>query len=208
MELNKIFIFENLDKKELDEIEKISSIKKFNKDNILFYEGDESKYLYILLKGKIKLYKVMAQDRELVLKFFHENEFIAEVANFEEINYPATAQAATDIEVLRIDFASFKTQIYHNPKLSFMIMKSLIKKIRNLENVLSMNLVLDSKQRVARYIYNNLDNFFVTKNVKIAELLNITPETLSRILRVFKDEKIIDTKNKTIDIKALKNYIL
>jgi CRP/FNR family transcriptional regulator len=208
MELNKIFIFENLEKEELDEIEKISSIKKFNKDNIVFYEGDESKYLYFLLKGNIKLYKVMAQDRELVLKVFNKNEFIAEVANFEEINYPATAQAINDIEVLRIDFASFKSQIYNNPKLSFMIMKSLIKKIRNLENVLSMNLVLDSKQRVARYIYNNIDEFFKTKNVKIAEILNITPETLSRILRVFKDEKIIDTKNKTINVEGLKNYII
>jgi CRP/FNR family transcriptional regulator len=87
-------------------------------------------------------------------------------------------------------------------------MKSLIKKIRNLENVLSMNLVLDSKQRVARYIYNNIDEFFKTKNVKIAEILNITPETLSRILRVFKDEKIIDTKNKTINVEGLKNYII
>jgi len=208
MELKKIYLFESLNEEEIKDIENISTIIKLNKDNILFYEGDESKYLYILLSGEIKLYKVMPQDRELVLKYFYNNEIIAEVANFEEIAYPATAQATKECEVLRIDFASFKKQILNNTELSFMIMKSLIKKIRNLENVVSMNLVQDTKQRVASYIYKNSDSFFKTKNIKIAETLNMSPETLSRILRVFKDEKIIDTKNKTIDIKLLKTYIL
>lgn len=207
MELNKIYLFENLNDEEIKGIEEISSIQKLNKDNILFYEGDESKYLYILLKGEVKLYKVMPQDRELVLKHFHDNEFIAEVANFEEINYPATAQAITKCEVLRIDFKAFKNQILNNSKLSYVIMKSLIKKIRNLENIVSMNLVSDTKQRVARYIYKNSDEFFKTKNIKVAEILNMTPETLSRILRVFKDEGLIDTKNKKIDLNGLKNYI-
>ena len=35
------------------------------------------------------------------MKYFHSNELIAEVANFEGIPYPATAQAFTDLEVLR-----------------------------------------------------------------------------------------------------------
>ena len=35
------------------------------------------------------------------MKYFHPNEFIAEVANFENIPYPATAQAFTDTEVLK-----------------------------------------------------------------------------------------------------------
>ncbi|XPV68078.1 MAG: Crp/Fnr family transcriptional regulator [Halarcobacter sp.] len=207
MELNKIYLFEDLEEKEIKEIEKIASIKNFNKDNILFYEGDESKYLYILLEGEVKLYKVMSQDRELVLKHFYKNEFIAEVANFEGIDYPATAQAITDIKVLRIEFASFKEQVLNNPKLSFMIMKSLIKKIRNLENVVSTNLILDTKQRVANYIYKNSDDFFNTKNIKIAQVLNMTPETLSRVLRIFKDEGIINMKNKTINLELLKNYL-
>merc|ERR1711879_255044 len=158
----------------------ISVIEKLNKKNILFYEGEEPKYMYVLLKGIIKLYKVTSIDKELVLKYFHENELIAEVANFEEITYPATAQAFTDIEVLKIDFRKFKDEILSNPTLSFMLTKSLIKKIRNLENLVSMHLVLDSKERVAKYIYDNEEDFFKTKNILIAEILNITPETLSR----------------------------
>lgn len=206
MELKNIYLFEGLENETLKKIEDISVIEKLNKKNILFYEGEEPKYMYVLLKGIIKLYKVTSIDKELVLKYFHENELIAEVANFEEITYPATAQAFTDIEVLKIDFKKFKDEILSNPTLSFMLTKSLIKKIRNLENLVSMHLVLDSKERVAKYIYDNEEDFFKTKNILIAEILNITPETLSRILRVFKDEELINTKEKRINKDGLKAY--
>ena len=145
-------------------------------------------------------------NKELILKYFRENELIAEVANFEEINYPATALAFTDIEVIKVDFALLKEIIFEKPELSYKIMTSLIKKIKNLENVISNQIVLDSNERVAKYIYEHGETFFSTKNVIIAEMLNISAETLSRILRVFKDENIIDSSKKTIDKNRLKNY--
>jgi CRP/FNR family transcriptional regulator len=138
-----------------------------------------------------------------VLKYFHENELIGEVANFEEIPYPATAKAYSNIEILKIDFVKLKAIIIQNPSLSFNIQTSLIKKIKNLENIISTNLVLDSKERVAKYIYNHLDTFFITKNIEIAEILGVSPETLSRILKFFKDHDIIDIKTKKIDKEAL-----
>lgn len=206
MKLNEIFLFENLDNETMKKIESISSVLKLNKGNILFYEGDESEYMYILISGIVKLYKVTSVDKELVLKYFHKNEFIAEVANFEEITYPATAQAFTDAEVLKIDFKQLKEELLSNPNLTYILMKSLITKVRNLENFVSMNMVLDSKERVAKYIYDNSEEFFNTKNVLIAEILNITPETLSRILRVFKNEGLIDLENKKANKEGLGSY--
>ena len=152
-----------------------------------------------MVSGIIKLYKVSTNDKEIILKYFHPGELIAEVANFEHMLYPATAKAFTDIEILKIDFEKLKKIIYSNPDLAFKIQSSLIKKIKNLEQVISTHLVLDAKERIAKYIYDNPKDFFKTKKIEIAEILNITPETLSRILRVFKNDNLIDTKAKTID---------
>ena len=113
--------------------------------------------------------------------------------------YPATAKAFTDVAILKIDFEKLKKIIYSNADLMFKVQSSLIKKIKNLEKVISTHLVLDAKERIAQYIYDNPKDFFNTKNIVIAEILNITPETLSRILRVFKNKNLIDTKTKTID---------
>ena len=181
----------------------INYIKEFTfestlkKDSILFYEGEESKYLYLLVSGIVKLYKTSSTNKKIVLKYFHSQELIAEVANFEKMPYPATAEAFTDIIYLKIDFQKLKKYIFLNPELSFKIQISLIQKIKNLEHVISSDLVLDAKERVAKYICENKNNFFNQKNIEIAEILNITPETLSRILKYFRQNGLIDIKSKT-----------
>lgn len=131
---------------------------------------------------------------------------IGEVANFEQIPYPATAQAFTDVKFLKIDFEKLKKILYSNPDLSFKMQTSLIKKIKNLEHIISSDLVLDTKERVARYIYENPVDFFKQKNIDIAEILNITPETLSRILKFFKNNELINMQDKTIDSERLSSY--
>lgn len=199
IKLKNIVLFQDLDEETISKIEQFTVTTKLNKNNIVFYEGDDSKYLYLLVSGIVKLYKISTHDKEIILKYFHPNELIAEVANFEHIPYPATAKAFTDVELLKIDFDKLKEIIYTNPDLAFKIQTSLIKKIKNLEKVISTHLVLDAKERIAKYICDNPDNFFTTKNIEIAEILNITPETLSRILRSFKNDNLIDMKAKTID---------
>ncbi|MDD2448582.1 MAG: Crp/Fnr family transcriptional regulator [Sulfurimonas sp.] len=204
--LQNIDMFKELDEETLSKIEKLTTHHTIAKDNIVFYEGDDSKYLYLLAKGIIKLYKTSSSHKEIVLKYFHENELIGEVANFEKMPYPATAKAYSDVEVLKIDFKGLKEIIYSNPELSYIIQTSLIKKIKNLEVIISTNLVLDSKERVAKYMYNHSDSFFATKNILIAEILSVSPETLSRILKSFKDNGIIDMKAKKMDREALLEY--
>ncbi|WP_419770534.1 MAG: Crp/Fnr family transcriptional regulator [Candidatus Marinarcus sp.] len=201
-----IFLFSDLDETTLEKIKEFTFFEKLNKENILFYEGDESDYLYILTKGIIKLYKTASNNKEIILKYFQAGELIAEAASFQQIAYPATAEAFTPIEVLKIDFLKLKEIILTSPELCFKMNISLLKKIKNLENIISTHLVLDTKEKVAKYIYENDENFFSTKNVHIAQILNMTPETLSRTLKRFKDEHLIDIKNKKINKEALKAY--
>lgn len=208
MELKELFLFEDMSENLLDEIKKISSVVKLNKGNILFYEGDEPKYLHILAKGTLKLYKVTSSDKELIIKFFHENELIAEFANFENISYPATSEALTSCEVLKIDFQAFKKIMQTNVDITMKIQASLIKKIKNLENIISTHLILDTKQKVAKYIVEHNVDFFKTKNILIAQMLNMTPETLSRTLKVFKDNNLINISKKEINEEILKTYYM
>lgn len=206
IQLKNVVLFNNVDEETIKKIEGFAQEHKISKDHIVFYEGDESKYLYLLVSGVIKLYKTSSNHKEIVLKYFHENELIGEVANFEGIPYPATAKAYSDVEVMKIDFEKLKEIIFLNPNLAFNIQTSLIKKIKNLENIISTNLVLDSRERVAKYIYDHSKDFFETKNIEIAEILGVSPETLSRILKFFKDADIIDTKKKFINREALVEF--
>lgn len=204
--LKKVFLFENLPDDTLKSIERHCKLVSLKKDTIIFYEGDESRYLYLILEGKVKIYKILANNNELVLKYFKKDESIAEVAVFDGIDYPATAQSTTDVSLLKIDFYNLRELFLRNPNILLLMNASLIKKIRNLESILSRYLILDAKSRVIEYVLDSPDDFFTLKQHEVASLLNISPETLSRMLKPFKEDGIIDMKNKKVNIKRLALY--
>ncbi len=204
--LKSIPIFNKLNSNELLSMQEISSIKELKKDEILFYEGDESKTLHIVIDGEIEVYKVNSKGKEIILKEFKPFSFIAEVSNYNEINFPASAKATCPSTVLLVNFKEFEKKFLFHPTIAPVILKSMANKVMNLEKVISNNLILDASQRVAKYIYDNEECLNEIKHHKIAEYLNITPVTLSRILKRFKDEKLIETLNNkfTINKELLK----
>ncbi len=68
VDIQDIPMFSNLDKRFHQELKKSIYIKKFSKNSIVFYEGDESNYLYILLDGSIKLYKTSPKGNQIQIK--------------------------------------------------------------------------------------------------------------------------------------------
>lgn len=202
--LRNVYLLKDVCDETLKEIAKYTSYLKLSKDNILFYEGEDSNCLFLLTKGIVKFYKTSSNNKEIIIKYHYSNEFIAEVANFENIPYPATGKAFTEIEALKIDFKNLKHLLYSDANLALVIQTSLIKKIRNLENLILFNVVLTADERIAKYICDNTKEFFNTKRIIIAEILNITPETLSRRLKLFENDGLINYQKKSIDKEKLK----
>lgn len=202
--LQNVYLLKDVCDETLKEIAKYTSYVKIPKDNILFYEGEDSKCLYLLIKGIVKFYKTSSNNKEIIIKYYHSNEFIAEVSNLEHLPYPATGKSFTDIEVLKIDFGNLKHLLYSDANLALVIQTSLIKKIRNLENLILFDVVLTADERIAKYICDNTKEFFNTKRIIIAEILNITPETLSRRLKLFENDGLINYQKKSIDKEKLK----
>lgn len=60
---------------------------------------------------------------------------------------------------------------------------------------------LSAEARVAKLILESPEIFEILKHNQIASFLNITPETLSRVLSKLKDKKIISIEGKKIQIK-------
>ena len=80
-----IELFQELTKEEIKQLFKISSFKKYKKNNILFFEGDKPQQLFLLLDGIIKVYKVDAKGNEIILHFFQPQMLIAETAHMQRI---------------------------------------------------------------------------------------------------------------------------
>jgi CRP/FNR family transcriptional regulator len=199
-ELRDITFFENLSDEELEQLATISRKRKFSKGEVLFYEKDESRFLTLLTEGILKVYKTDPKNNEIVLHRFNPKSLVAEMAVFEGIPYPASAAFETDGEVIEIDFIKFKENFLCNPDIAFIFFKSLTQKIKYLEDVIALNIVLDSTARVAKYICQN-EEVLEMKYNQLAQYLHMTPETLSRVFKKFAKLGFIEKEGSSYKIK-------
>lgn len=190
--IRNISCFSKLTDAQLEKLKKISVIKKYKAKEILFYEGDEPTYLYVLLQGTLKVYKTNHKGQQIFLHQFYPGGLVAELANFENIPYPATAEFMSDSEVLRIDYQALEKDFFKNPEISFEIIKSLIAKHKILIDVIQKEVILTAEAKVAKFLLENEELFKTLKNTQVASILNLTPETLSRTLSKFKASGLIE----------------
>lgn len=208
--IDDFYFFNFLKEEEKTRLKEISIKKFFNKDEILFYKGDEPKYLHLLLKGIAKLYTYDHKDNEVVIHNLMAPSLIAEIVNYEDLRFPANCTFETNAEVLLIDYEKFKKEFLLKPEVSMFFIKSLTRKIKALESFINYNVSSNSIEKIAKFLYDNESILINLKQVKIAQLLNITPETFSRKLAKLKKEKIIQNDKgyiKILDYAKLKSYI-
>ena len=185
LKLQECYFFDKLNSDEIKELESISKKVSYTKGSILFYEKEEPDSLILLVEGVIKIYKTDLKNNEVIMRRFRATTLVAEMATFEEIPFPASASFETDGTVVMIDYQQFKKRFMDKPGIAYSIIKSLSRKVKNLEEVIDLNIVLDTTARLAKYLYENEAVLDELKNYQIAEDLHMTPETLSRTLKKF-----------------------
>lgn len=211
MNLSDDYAFFNfLESKDIERLKEISFKRSYKKGEILFYKGESPKYLHLLLKGIAKLYTHDYKDNEVIIHNLVAPSLIAEIANYDEINFLANCTFETNAEVLLIDYEKFKTEFLLKPKIAMFFIKSLTKKIRVLQNFIDYNIRLNSVEKIAKFLYQNESLLSNLKQVKIARILNLTPETFSRKLAQMKKDKIIENEQgfiRILDYDKLKSLI-
>ncbi len=206
-DIKSIPIFSKLDDKNIEALKQISHFKSYKSDEIVFYEGDLPKYLYILIHGVLRLYKTDNKGQEFYIHQFTPIAIIGELANFENIPFPASARFITKGIILKVEFQKLKEDFFCNPQVNMEIIRSLTNKIKILSRVIHKEMILTSEAKVARFIVHHKDLFATLKNTQIASVLNIAPETLSRILTKFKKLNLISI-NKYHNVTILDEAIL
>lgn len=200
--LKQFYFFENLDDKQLELLASFAKKKHYEKGSIVFYEKDTADTLMLLIEGTLKVYKTDLKNNEIVMHRFYPVSMIAEMAVLEGIPYPASASFETDGVIMEIDFQKFKKEFFHNPEVALVLFKSLSKKIKYLENVISLNIVLDSTARLAKFLYDNDGILKNLKHYQLADQLHMTPETLSRTFKKLIVLGLVEKNSSGYEIKS------
>ncbi len=202
-------IFAMLEKEDLKKISEDLLIKHYKKDSILFYEGERSEFLHILIQGDVKLYKTSPKGTQVQINRLSAPSLIAEFVCFEEESFPATCEFVTDGSVGLLHFKILYKYL-SIPAFSMTLIRSLTKKVLLLSSLLHQETILSSEAKIAHLMIKKYSIFNRLKNNEIASMLNITPETFSRIISRFKKEQIIHFENhklKILDQDKLYNIV-
>jgi len=205
IELQEIPMFADLDKKFHKELLDSIYKKKFTKKSIVFYEGDESDYFYILLEGTVRLYKTTPKGTEIQIRRMQAPNTIGEYACFEKEPFPATCEFITDGVMGLLHFDNVYKYL-NNKEFSLGIIKSLTSKVLILSSLVHKETVLSSEAKVADLMLDKISIFNRLRNNEIAGILNLTPETFSRIITKFKKESIVEVKKgdlRILNVEAL-----
>lgn len=208
-------LFQGLGPDHLAEVAMILTDHTVRRGEVIFSEGDPGVGFYVVVTGKVKIFKLSPDGKEQILHIFENREPFAEAAIFAGTPYPAHAVAMCKSRLFFFSRASFLELIRMKPDLAMNMMAALsmrLKKFANMIEALSLKevpgrlathlLLLSEQQNYTAEIQLNL-----AKN-HLASLLGTIPETLSRILSKMARKGLIESigpKVKILNFDALQD---
>lgn len=211
----KVSIFSILPEEELTEITDKIEIKKYKKNDMLFFEGDISDKLFLINKGKIKAFKYTKDGKEQIIYILAEGDFIGDMSLIKEGEFKFNAIAIEDSTISILTKSDFDTILLKNPRIALKILGVIHDRVASLENQIQRLGTKDIESRLAGLLLSLIKDFGTPKKdiveleiplsrEDMANYIGSTRETVSRKLSLLQDEGIINLiGNKKIIIKDL-----
>ena len=205
--MSRIPLFNGLPEDQLLAINQIAVEKKVNKGEAIFSEGDEGKGFYVVLEGRVKIYKVSAEGKEQILHIFGQGQPFGEVPVFAGQKFPANAQAIAKGRLLFFPRTAFVALITENPSLSLNLLAILSSKLREFTVQIENLSLKEMPARLASYLIYLADEQqsedAVTLGIskgQLASILGTIPETLSRIFAKLSGQDLIRVQGPKIEL--------
>ena len=119
--LRKTPLFASLTDKEMEALAGRVSKKCFERGALLFSEGEACRGLFLVASGKIRIFKLSPAGREQVLAVEGPGSSFAELPVFDGGNYPASASALENAEVLFISRKDFQNFCREHPDVALKV---------------------------------------------------------------------------------------
>ncbi len=149
--------------------------KTFDDKEVLFSEGDDRNYLFVLGKGTVLISKLSEDGEESLINILTSGEIFPHTGFFDDRPYPGTATVKKQAEVLLIPISSFERFVETHPHLAFRIIKEMSKKIYTLQKKLNEMLSMNVEERL-------LSTLKQMNHLSETELIHLTHQELGNIV--------------------------
>lgn len=204
--LAKVPLFQGLDQGQLQKLAAIVGDKTYRRGETIFSEGDEGIGFYVVIGGKVKIFKLSPEGKEQILHIFGSGEPFAEAAVFVGARFPAHAQTLETSRLFFFPRQAFICLIHENPALAMNMMAALSMRLKEFAHLIESLSLKEVPGRLAMHLLLLAEEqerdevrLDLTK-AHLASLLGTIPETLSRILTKMTKLELIATNGPLISI--------
>ncbi len=128
--LREIPLFNGLGEKELATLVDDFHLREYAKGEIIFRQGDTSRELYIVVKGKVRIFKISPSGDETSIQIFSNHDIIGEFATIDGQPRSATAKAIGRCALLAMAGERFVQHMREIPDLALGMTRLLAAKVR------------------------------------------------------------------------------
>ena len=206
-------IFSDLSESELKFLSERSVSKRYALGDLIFSEGDSCAGLYVVESGEVRIFKTSAGGREQVLTIEHAGSSVAELPVFDGGNYPASASAASECQLLFISRNDFRALCLEHPEVALKVLRMVGLRLRRLVGIIEELSFTTVRHRLAALLLRlarqagrrsgRAEFKIEASNQELASQIGTVRELVSRNLSRFQAEGLISMDGKNITVPDL-----
>ena len=196
-------LFQGLPKEDHEELATVVENRIFNQGELIFSEGDEGLAFYVVLSGRVKIFKLSMDGKEQILHILGPGEPVGEVAVFAGKSFPANAVALEDSRLFYFPMTAFVELIQKNPSIALNMLSILSQRLRRFTSMIENLSLKEVPGRLAAYLlylsesHQGADKLTLDiSKGQLSNLLGTIPETLSRILTKMSKAGLVKTEGR------------
>ena len=210
--LSHLPLFQSLTDEQLERIAGGTRELRLDKGNTLFSKGDLSDGFYVVIFGQVKLAIGSVQGNEKVVEIIAPQQSFGEAMMFLNRPYPVTAVALADSLLLHVARKAVEHLLADDPSFARGMLAGMSLRLHSLIKDVESYSMRSSAQRVIGYLLQQCaedeaqaaDINLPASKLVVASRLNLTPETLSRVLHDLGDNGLINVRGRTIHVPDLR----
>lgn len=203
--LKNIPLFAGLSDSDIEALQGISRVRECARGELLFSDGERAEGFFVVLDGKVKVYKLSAEGKERILHIVHPGGTFAEAAIFGNGLYPACAEPLLPSRLLFLPKEGFLELLTANSRIAINMIAGLSRFLRQFAQQIEELTFKDVPARLARYLLDLSKGRQASVELPIsksqlASNLGTVSETFSRTLRRLIDDDLIRVSGKRVEI--------
>lgn len=196
-------LFSNLIKEQIHDLCSISKFVRMKKGQTIYFANDESKRLYFLINGKIKISEVDGLGNEMIKDIILTGDLFGDIplTNF-QVSQEFAEILSSEVILCTFTMDEFEKLMQKHPSLALSFSKKMGEKLRKLEHRYANLVFKDVKARLKDFLVDWAgkegkpeDTGLVIKNYlthnEIASLISSSRQTVTTLINELKEEGVI-----------------